>query len=54
VSFSICPFQPTVVLSSFFASVIKPWGQVFIPSVWILLKLYWVCFDDTRFLCLYY
>lgn len=54
VFFALCTFQPTVSLSCFLARVIKPWGQVFIPSVWILLYLKWVCFKDTRFLCLCY
>ena len=54
VLFALCTFQLTVPLLSFLARVIKPWGQVFIPSVWILLYLKWVCFKDTRFLCLCY
>jgi hypothetical protein len=51
---ALLPFQFTVLLSSCLARVIKPWGQVFVPSVWILLYLQRVCFKDTRFECLCY
>ena len=52
--FALCTFQFMVPLSSFLTRVIKPWGQVFVPSVWILLYLDWVCFKDTRCECLCY
>jgi hypothetical protein len=49
VFFSMCTFKSAVFLSCCLALLFKPRGQVFCPSVRILLDFHWDCFNDPRF-----